>query len=104
MSVDFARDNRSLILLFKLLFLSMPSHSSNSSAACFNSCCSQDANLVLNSIVFASNSAELTPGSLGTLDRIKEFMALNPGIKIEVPFEVLVLEAVWESVPGAINE
>ncbi len=44
----------------------------------------KDANLVLNSIVFGTNSADLTPGSLGTLDRIKEFMALNPGVQIEI--------------------
>lgn len=42
------------------------------------------ANLILNNISFATNSANLAPGSLLELDRVGEFMALNPSVKIEI--------------------
>jgi outer membrane protein OmpA-like peptidoglycan-associated protein len=42
------------------------------------------ANLILNNISFATNSANLAPGSLLELDRVGEFMALNPTVKIEI--------------------
>ncbi|RLD22809.1 MAG: hypothetical protein DRI71_07020 [Bacteroidetes bacterium] len=43
-----------------------------------------DANIVLNSISFATNSAQLSPGSLLELDRVADFMQLNPTVSIEV--------------------
>ena len=43
-----------------------------------------DASLILNNITFASNSADLSPNSLLELDRVIEFMNLNPGVEIEV--------------------
>ncbi|MEN8249479.1 MAG: OmpA family protein [Bacteroidota bacterium] len=42
------------------------------------------ANLILNNISFATNSDQLFPGSLLELDRVSEFMNLNPNITIEV--------------------
>lgn len=42
------------------------------------------ANLILNNISFASNSAQLSPGSLLGLDRVGEFMKLNPSVSIEI--------------------
>ena len=42
------------------------------------------ANLILNNISFATNSAQLSPGSLLELDRVAEFMNLNPTITIEI--------------------
>ena len=42
------------------------------------------ANLILNNISFATNSANLAPGSLLELDRVSEFMLLNPTVRIEV--------------------
>jgi len=41
-------------------------------------------NIVLNSISFASNSDHLNPGSLLELDRVGQFMELNPSVSIEV--------------------
>ena len=43
-----------------------------------------DASLILNNITFASNSSDLSPGSLLELDHVVEFMNLNPGVEIEV--------------------
>ena len=43
-----------------------------------------NASLILNNITFASNSSDLSPGSLLELDRVVEFMNLNPGVEIEV--------------------
>ena len=42
------------------------------------------ANLILNNISFATNSAQLSPGSLLELDRVAEFMNLNPTVTIEI--------------------
>lgn len=42
------------------------------------------ANLILNNISFATNSANLSPSSLLELDRVAEFMALNPTVRIEI--------------------
>lgn len=42
------------------------------------------ANLILNNISFATNSAQLSPGSLLELDRVAEFMVLNPTVTIEI--------------------
>jgi len=42
------------------------------------------ANIVLNSISFASNSDHLNPGSLLELDRVSQFMELNPSVTIEI--------------------
>jgi len=43
-----------------------------------------DANLILNNITFETNSANLSPNSLLELDRMVDFMTLNPGVSIEV--------------------
>lgn len=41
-------------------------------------------NLVLNNISFGSNSSQLSSGSLLELDRVRDFMALNNNISIEI--------------------
>ena len=42
------------------------------------------ANLILNNISFASNSDRLSPSSLLGLDRVSDFMQLNPNVSIEI--------------------
>ena len=42
------------------------------------------ANLILNNISFSTNSSQLLPGSLFELDRVSEFMLLNPTISVEI--------------------
>ena len=42
------------------------------------------ANLILNNISFATNSDQLAPSSLLELDRVADFMQLNPTISIEI--------------------
>ena len=42
------------------------------------------ANLILNNISFATNSDKLSPSSLLGLDRVSEFMKLNPKVSIEI--------------------
>ena len=42
------------------------------------------ANLILNNISFATNSAQLAPESMLELDRVAEFMQLNPTVSIEI--------------------
>ncbi len=41
-------------------------------------------NLVLNNISFSSNSSQLSSSSLLELDRVRDFMLLNPNISIEI--------------------
>ena len=42
------------------------------------------ANLILNNISFATNSDQLAPSSLLELDRVADFMQLNPTVSIEI--------------------